>query len=337
MDTISARTFEQKILFAGTQANYDALANKSASALYFTTDTKKLFKGSDDFSAAVRVVSTLPSSGAANNVLYVVNDGGFKSAAYTVNGGTNWTTIAFEKIDAIDDVSTSPTYNGDSTVSVPSTKAVVDYVTSKVGTSGAITSIAKNASSAAVIDYATNGATAATGNIEVGGVATVPTWDAATETLTIPYTGFGATSAGQVQVNFGKYSLVKEASYNPTTEKIDFWLEGSDPSTDEPDFSVDVSSLVTEIDVDDTNSVDLDLSVATAGPKNHVITANVNVATKTGVTNYLSVIAGGEGQTKGLLVDLTTIEDSLNNLNTSITNLESALTTWGVIPAPAEP
>lgn len=336
MTTIDTRTFEQKILFAGTQANYNALATKDATKLYFITDTQKLYKGEIDMTAAVRVVSALPSAGsAANNVVYVVNDGNFQKACYTVNGGTSYIDIALAWIQAIDDNSSSPTYNADSTTTVPTTKAVADYVLSKVGESGAITALAKNASTAAFIDYCKNGSTTVAGSVEVGGVSKIPTWDAATETLTIPYTGFGATSAGSVSVNFGKYSLVKEARYNATTEKIDFWLEGSDPSTDEPDFSVDVSALVTEIAVVDTDSVDLTMTIDTAGAGNHKLSADVKIANKTGVTNYLEVVNTTTSgvQTAGLLVDLSTIETSIENVDTSVANLETALTTWGVIPS----
>ena len=337
MTTIEVQTFTQKILFAGTQANYNALAEKDASALYFTTDTQKLFKGSVDFSAAVRVVASLPASGAANNVLYVVNDGGYKSAAYTVNGGTSWTTIALETIQEIVDDTEAAGYNGNSTVTVPSTKAVVDYVTSKVGTSGAITAIAKNANTAAYIDYSTNGSTAVAGNVEIGGVSKIPQWNASTQVLTIPYTGFGSTAAGSVEVDFGKYSLVDDAEYDATNERINFWTSAH-PKADypaDPAFSIDVAALVTEISVVDTDSVDLTMTIDTAGAGNHKLSADVKIASKTGVTNYATIAATGDTNvnTPGILVDLSTIEDSITNVNTSVTNLETALTTWGVIPS----
>lgn len=336
METIQARTFTQKILFTGTQANYNALQTKSASALYFLTDTQKLFKGEVDMSAAVRVVTSLPASGAANNVLYVVNDGGYKSAAYTTNGGTSWTTIALATIQVIDDDDTSPTYNADSTVTVPSTKAVADYVISKVGTSGAITAIAKNASTAAILDYSTNGSTAVAGNVEIGGVSLIPTWDSNTETLSIPYTGFGSTAPGTLSVDFGKYAIVDECEYNASTEKIDFWTANHTKHDypNDPAFSVDVSALITEIAVVDTNSVDLTMTIDTAGAGNHKLSADVKIANKSGVTNYAAIATTADTAVTaaGILVDLTTIEDSITNVDTSVANLELALTTWGVIP-----
>lgn len=339
MTVIEAQTFTQKILFTGTQANYDALQSKSSDALYFLTDTQKLFKGSVDMSAAVRVVSALPASGAANNVLYVVNDGAYSSAAYTTNGGTSWTTIALATIQAIDDDSTSAGYNADSTVTVPSTKAVADYVISKVGTSGAITSISKNASTAAYIDYATNGSTTVAGSVEIGGVSKIPTWNSSTQVLTIPFTGYGTTSAGEVEVDFGKYSLVDDAEYDATNERINFWTSAhpkSEYPTD-PAFSIDVAALVTEIAVVDTDSVDLTMTIDTAGAGNHKLSADVKIANKTGVTNYATIATTADSavNSTGILVDLTTIEQSITNVNTSVTNLESALTTWATIPAPA--
>jgi hypothetical protein len=342
MTTVEAQTFTQKILFTGTQANYNALASKSASALYFITDTQKLYKGTVDYSASARVVAALPAAGsAANNVLYVVADGAFTQAAVTTDAGTTWTKISVKTIDVIDDDSTSAGYNGNDTNSVPSTKAVVDYVVSKVGTSGAITSIAKNADTAAHIDYSTNGSTAVAGSVEVGGVSLIPTFDSSTQVLTIPYTGFGSTSAGEVEVDFGKYSLVEEAEYNATTETIDFWISGHSkedyPTT--PSFSIDVAALITEIAVDDTDSVDLTMTIGSDGTSNHRLSAEVKIATKTGVTNYAAIATTADTAVTatGILVDLTTLEDSINNNAQSITNLETAITTWGEIPAAVEP
>ena len=341
MDTIAARTFEQKILFAGTQANYDALTNKDSTKLYFCIDTGKLFKGEVDFSEGVRVVSSLPTAGtAANGVLYIINDGGFQKACYTENNGTSYVDVALKWIQAIVDDPSESGYNGNSTVSVPTTKAVVDYVTSKVGNSGAVTSIVKHATDKAKVTYAVAGTTATT-DVEIPGVVTLPTFDAATQILTLPVTAFGSTSAQNVEVDFGKYALVDDAEYDATTEKINFWTSNHKKADypNDPAFSIDVAALITELAVDNTNSVDLSLVIDTEHPgaSNHVLSANVNVATRTGVTNYLQVVAAGtDGSTvttKGLLVDLTTIENSIANINTTITNLESALTTWGVIPS----
>lgn len=336
MDTISARTFEQKILFAGTQANYDALTNKDATKLYFITDTGKLYKGDVDLTAAVRVVSTLPASGAANNVLYVVNNGSFQSAAYTTNGGTSWNTIGLKWIQAIVDDTEDPGYNANDTTSVPTVKAVADYVLEKVGESGAVTSIVKHASDVAKITYAVAGTTATT-DVEIGGVVTDPTWNASSQVLTLPVTAYGSTNSHNVEIDFGKYSLVDDAEYDATNERINFWTS-THPKADyptDPAFSIDVAALVQELAVVDTNSIDLTLTVDTAGPGNHKLSADLKLATKTGVTQYASIVGTGSGVTsEGLLIDLTTIENSITNVDTSVVNLEAALTTWGTIPAP---
>ena len=336
MDTISARTFEQKILFAGTQANYNALATKDTSKLYFTTDTNKLYKGSTDFSAAVRVVSALPASGsAANNVLYVVNNSGFKSAAYTVDGGANYVTIALAYLTSttgIDDDST--TGNADDTT-VPTTKAVVDYVTSKVGNSGAVTSISAHTTDKAKFSYNVAGGSTAT-DVEIPGVVTLPTWNSSTRVLTLPVTAFGSTSAQNVEVNIGKDALCDDAEYDATTEKIKFWTNTHTKADypNDPSFEIDVAALITEIVVADTDSVDMTLTVNTAGSGNHEIKADVKLATKTNVTNYATILDGtSTGETAGIMVNLSTIEDSITNVDTSVANLETALTTWGTIPA----
>lgn len=57
-----------------TQAAYEALLTKDGGTLYFTTDTKRVYKGSTLYSDDVVVLTTLPSTGVANK-LYITNDG----------------------------------------------------------------------------------------------------------------------------------------------------------------------------------------------------------------------------------------------------------------------
>lgn len=316
----ASKTFEQKILYTGTQAEF-ATATKDPTRLYFTSDTHKLYKGDVDFSEAVRTVASLPSSGAANGVLYVVvTSGVVTSAAVTANGGTSWTTIVLGASTYID-----PDAGTGDNVTYPTTKAMVDYVTAKVGDSGAVTSISAT-TVAANIKYAQAGVSEDT-VVEVPGVVYNPVWNSTTRTLTMQVTAVGTTAAKTVTVDIGKDLVLESGRYDATTEKIILVLN-DDAQTE---IEIPVDDLIQEIAVADTNSVDLTMTIDTAGAGNHVITADVKVGTKTGVTNYLAIQAAGEGQTAGLFVDLTTIETAIATAEDNINALYASLGTWHAI------
>lgn len=316
----ASKTFEQKILFTGTQAQY-AAATKSDAGLYFTSDTHKLYKGSVDFSEAVRVVSTLPAAGsAANGILYVVvSSGVVTSAAVTTNGGTSYTTVVLGNI-------TSIVENSATDLNVPTTKAVVDYVVSKVGTSGAVNDI-QASSTAAQFNYTKAGdATALSNTVEVPGVVTNPTWNSSTRTLTMDVTEVGSTAAHTVTVAIGHDLVVTAGRYNVATEEIWLWITDQDPQTDEPSIKIPVGDLVDMIQVSDTSTVDLTYTTAT-----NTLSADVKVSAKTG--NYLSIVTGDStASNNGLMVDLTTIETAIATAEDNIDALYTALTTWAAIP-----
>lgn len=74
----------------GTKATYLGLTERSASALYFCTDTRELFKGDDLYTDGMRVVasySALPAFGvAADGILYFCEDNG---CGYVLNSARN--------------------------------------------------------------------------------------------------------------------------------------------------------------------------------------------------------------------------------------------------------
>lgn len=72
-----------------TSAQYTALATKNANALYFVSDTGKIYKGAEDYTNSVRVVAEFPATGIAQGVLYVNSTTG---EAKTYNGAA-WTTV----------------------------------------------------------------------------------------------------------------------------------------------------------------------------------------------------------------------------------------------------
>ena len=88
-----------------TSTQYADLTSKSTSALYFCSDTGKIFKGTEDFTSSVRLVSSFPTTSIAQGVLYVNTTNG---EAKTYNG-TAWVTV----VRAVD---TTATQNSDNLI-----------------------------------------------------------------------------------------------------------------------------------------------------------------------------------------------------------------------------
>lgn len=314
---VTPETYTQKILFTGTQAAIDA-AEKSTSGLYFASDTHKIFKGSEDFSQAARVVTAVPAS-PAKNALYVVvdNEGAFVKAV-AVDASGNQKEISWAKATSVGSSSTDAT--------VATAKAVYDYVQSVVGGDTVVVGVAAGTNAGDLVISKGSGATS---TVTVPGVATIPTWDAQSRTLTIPYTGVGGTVAGSVVAAIGKDMVVTSGRYNATNETIEMWISTQDPDTDDPAIVIPVGDLVDEISGGTT-----DTAITTYTTSSNTLTADVRVSAKSG--NYLTVVTGDStAANNGLMVDLTSVNAAIADnatdiatLNTNIAALETALTTW---------
>lgn len=324
---MAATTYTQRILYTGTQAAYNA-ATKDETRLYFTSDTHKIYKGSNDVTAAARVVTgTLPAAGsAANNVVYLLfdNSDNYVSANVTTDGGTTWTTFAPATIE--DDMSGAIGSNA----VVPTAKAVAAYVSSIVGGDGVVSAVGPT-TTAGVVEV-TDG-TGSTTTFAVPGVATKPTWNSTTRVLSIPYTACGSDAAGTLTVDIGKDAVVDSGEYHAATEEIWLWLS-THPKADypnDPSIKIPVSSLIDEIDVEDTDSVDLTYTAST-----NTISADVRISAKSG--NGLTIQHGANEQ--GLYVDisgfatassLSALDSRLTDAEGSIDNLATAVFSWATI------
>ena len=199
-----------KVLLAGLQASYNALAVKDANVLYFCTDTGKLYKGDVDFSNAVVAAATKPGTPVVGKI-YVLAD--TNTIETYVNGA--WQVLSYPMVTSVD-------ANSDD-MHVASAKAVYDAITNAIadvtGGSAVVKSVAAGEADATVV--VTKGDDS-TSNVVVPGVVTTPTWDTATRKLTLPVSG-GAT----IEVNIGKdIFLDPEADnkYNPETGNIELHL-----------------------------------------------------------------------------------------------------------------
>lgn len=117
-----------KILLYGTQSNYDAIESKSANVLYWTSDTNKIYKGSQDFSKSVEAANSKASlTTPAKNRVYLFADSG----NVEFFDGTNWHVLNLPAATSFNDSTASD-------LAVPTTNAVKEYVASIIGGSADI-------------------------------------------------------------------------------------------------------------------------------------------------------------------------------------------------------
>lgn len=206
----------------GTKANYDTLAAKDSNTLYFLTDTLQIFKGTDEYTKTAKLVSSLPTTGQVQGVIYI-NTTDFSMHIYN---GADF--VPINKSYA----TTIPTNPNDDTV--PTTKAVATYVTNKiadvVGGVGTFVTDVTYIPATGALSVAKGGEPV---NTVLTGIVNKPTYDAETRTITLPV--FGEDS---LVIALGKDAFVESGSYNAKTESIDLVLTSGD------EVHVPVGSLI---------------------------------------------------------------------------------------------
>lgn len=206
----------------GTKANYETLTTKDSNALYFLTDTLQIFKGTEEYTKSVKLVSSLPTAGQVQGVIYV-NTTDFSMHIY--NGAEF---IQLNKTYA----TTIPASPDDNTV--PTTKAVATYVTNKiadvVGGVGTFVTDVTYVPASGTLSVAKGGEPV---NTVLTGVVNNPTYAAETRTITLPVFGGDA-----LVIELGKDAFVESGSYNSTNKTIDLVLTSGD------EVNIPVGSLI---------------------------------------------------------------------------------------------
>ena len=280
-----ATTFD-KILLFGTYANYAALEAKDANKLYFTSDTRQLFKGSDLMTEALREVTTRPET-PAQGVIYHV-------AGKTLEmwNGSKWTVLVPEIVTEL----------SDSDAAIPTSKAAKTYIDKAIADmtkGGDVVQSVVAGDADAKLSVTTGGVAA---DVVVPGVVTTPTYDATTRTITLP-----VSTGDDVVIALGKDIFIDTTAqnkYNPDTKNIELYLNDGKEGT-----------AATKIEIPAAGLVDVYTGGATATATvtvsdGNVITANVKLSTD--AKNALTT----DGQ-NGLILDLTEV-------NTAITKAQAA-------------
>ena len=331
---VNASTFTQKILFTGSEAAI-AASTISNDGLYFATDTKKLYKGSVDYSQAARVVTALPETLAKNSLYIVVDGSGNFVKAVATDASSNQKVIGYKTVTAISASTASM-----SDEAVPTEAAVKTYVDGLIGGGSVVSNVAAGAA-ATTADYGelliTKG-DGSTSEVTVPGVALKPVWDSVERRLQIPYTAAGESLAGVIDCQFGKDLVVTEGKYNAVNETIELWITGhSSAAGDDPDIVIPVSSLVDEIQGGTTNT-----AVTTYTPETNTLTADVRVSAL--ANNALEVKTGdATAANNGLFISLeayaTTaaladVAADVAQLDSNMSQLYNAVTTWVTLDEP---
>jgi hypothetical protein len=148
----------------GLKANYTALETKSATTIYFTTDTRELFLGEALYTDPVRFYTEDLPATPAQDVLYFNTETGAGSAW----NGTAWVVVIKGTVTDLSETVDDTT--------IPTSKAVKDYVGEAIDEA---------------LDAYTPppGSGSGEGDVNLDGVAYNVTYDEETATLTVPQVG----------------------------------------------------------------------------------------------------------------------------------------------------
>lgn len=232
----------------GTKARYDALTPKDMDTLYFTTDTLQLFKGTSEYTKSTRMVSSLPTTGQVQGVIY------FRMTDYTMHvwNGTEFVKLNRPTVTQIPAVATDD--------DIPTTKAVADYVQSKIeeveGIKGKfVTDVTYKDG---VISVAKGDAPVAT---TLTGVVHAPTYDAETRTIKMPVFG-----GDELTISLGKDLVVKSGQYNTETHNIELTITTGEiikiPVGSLIDIYVGVATSTAEVAVSNDNKISVKVRVS---------------------------------------------------------------------------
>lgn len=195
--------------YYGTKANYNQLQTKNADTLYFITDTLQLFKGEDEYTKQMEFVSQLPINGEARQGILYILASDFSTYRYT---GSAYQKLFLGYAQQIPD--SSPTHD-----TVPTTKAVADYVNAKIASiTGMQGEYVQDVSySNGSIQVTKDGNTTST---QLAGIAHNVTYNTQTQVLTIPMFG----SSNDLEISFTQLSTISGGAYNPDTQNIELTL-----------------------------------------------------------------------------------------------------------------
>lgn len=233
----------------GTKANYEGLQVKNNDTLYFLTDTLQIFKGASEYTKSCKLVSTLPESGQVQGIIYV------RTSDFTLHvyNGTSYVQLNKAVVTAI------PASNA-SDENIPTTKAVADYVQSKIEavTGGKGLFVTDVSYKSGVLSVAKGDAPVTT---TLTGVVHDAAYDADTRTITLPVFGGDALT-----INLGKDLVVTSGKYDAKAQEIQLTITSGDvikiPVGSLIDIYTGLATSSAEVTVSDDNKISVNVKVS---------------------------------------------------------------------------
>ena len=238
-----------------TRAQFDELATKDSTTLYFVSDTGELYRGSANYSSAITYYTTgnRPASGAIGK-LYINS---------TTGEGSTWNGSAWSVV--IPEIATSVIASGTTATTLPvSGAAVKSYVESVAAETLAqcVTSISWNGTTKS-IEYVVNGSTV---TVPVSALATTLVYDGSTGKLSLKDRANTEISS----VNIPLDNFITGGSYNSSTKSLVLNMQNG------TSVSIPAADLVQLYQDYDTNSVNVTITTDAQG--NNVISADVKIS-----------------------------------------------------------
>lgn len=280
-----------------TRAAFDAAkeADKTADKLFFLSDTKEIYRGTENFTQSVILVEADPETPAVGK-LYI-NSTTLEGKIYN---GTTWTTVIQPVQATITKTDVAKPVSG---------KAVADYV------AGEISKVTGSSSLVSGVTYAeaTNTLTVTkadktTSSIPLTNVAADLVYDKTTGKLNVKNASGKVIGTG---VNLDLERFIKEATYNPDTHKIILTFnDTSDP------LEIDVSDLVDTYTATNTSTISLTVTGNEFAAEAIVSAAEGNMLKKTD---------------KGLFVAATNISGKISKVASATAGAVATLTADGSV------
>lgn len=235
----------------GTAANYKALTTKDNDTLYFLTDTRQFYKGTQEYSKSCKLVSSLPEADQIQGVIYV------KATDFTFHiwNGTDFIQLNRPVVTQIPD-------NGATNDDMPTTKAVADYVNAKIaaveGKEGLFVTDVTYETDNGVLNVSKNGEPVKT---TLTGVVHAPTYDAETRTIKMPVFG-----GDVLTIALGKDLVVTSGTYNTETHNIELTITTGEvikiPVGSLIDIYIGIATSTAEVTVSDDNKISVKVRVS---------------------------------------------------------------------------
>ena len=221
-----------------TRAAFDAAqaSEKTSDKLFFLSDTKEIYRGTENFTQSVILVEEYPETPAVGK-LYI-NSATLEGKIYN---GTTWTTVIQPVQSTLAKTDTAKPVSG---------KAVADYVAAEIDKVTGSSSLVSNVTYASATNTLTvTKADSTSSSIPLENVAADLEYNKSTGKLNVKNASGTIIGTG---INLDLERFIKEASYDSKTHKITLTFnDASDP------LEIDVHDLVDTYTARNTSTVQL--------------------------------------------------------------------------------